>query len=367
MLRVCNAALPVSFKTSGLRATQRLGAGRRVSGTLSSGFSTTIIYIPRYTNSITTLDASRLGSSDVITLSGTTTQVWDRTTLARRSKPTAKGSWWKRVQAPNGRARDGAFTEMLTGSPWLSNDISTASSQFPHKARGWLYYYRPPSRPPTAGEVRFRLLPPTGELDFASGTDLSLRFGRLPYAIRLLEIATSTRYRTLANVLLRDQLISQDLLEHWKKQTNIRVIHRKTTQFLFGIEDPCIINLSDDSFTPFIWLGEDLFRGPRFRTQWWDLRKHMNGPAYTGQILCRLERSTLPNHAQRRVVVLRVLEIIEPIRPIVPDYDGYLEPPAEGALLQRGRKPVSIDIDDVHFKGPLNPLQVLCDLCGCQI
>ncbi|OSX61038.1 hypothetical protein POSPLADRAFT_1040330, partial [Postia placenta MAD-698-R-SB12] len=289
MLRVYNAALPMSFKTSGLRVTHRSGAGRRVSGTISSDFSTTIIrelpvgqrstdYTTRYTNSITTLDASRLGSSDVITLSGTTTQVWDRTKLARRSKPTAKGSWWKRVQAPNGRARDGAFTEVNTGSPWLSNDISTASNQFPHKPKGWLYYYRPPSRPPTAGEVRFRLLPPTGELDFASGTDLSLRSGHLPYAIRLLEIATSARYRTLANVLLRDQLISQDLLEHWKKQTNIRVIHRKTPQFLFGIEDPFIINLSDVSFMASIWLGEDLVRGPWLHKKWQDQRRHMSGP-----------------------------------------------------------------------------------------
>ncbi|EED85639.1 predicted protein [Postia placenta Mad-698-R] len=296
----------MSFKTSGLRVTHRSGAGRRVSGTISSDFSTTIIrelpvgqrstdYTTRYTNSITTLDASRLGPSDVITLNETVTQVWDRTKLARRSKPTARGSWYKRVQAPNGRTRNGAFMEMRTGLPWLNNDISTASNQFPHKPKGWLYYYRPPSRPPTAGEVRFRLLPPTGEVDFASGTDLSLRSGHLPYAIRLLEIATSARYRTLANVLLRDQLISQDLLEHWKKQTEIRVIHRKSRQFLFGIEDPFIVDLSDRSFMLLTWLGEDLVRGPYLHNKWRDLRRHMSGPTYTVHVgkSCRGENMVL--------------------------------------------------------------------------
>ncbi|KAF9805096.1 hypothetical protein IEO21_09191 [Rhodonia placenta] len=89
----------------------------------------------------------------------------------------------------------------------------------------------------------------------------------------------------------------------------------------------------------------------------------MSSPAYTGQILCRFERSTLPKHAQRRVIVLRVLEIIEPIHPIVPGYDCYLEPPVEGALLWRGRKPISIDIDGARFKDPSNPLKVLCGLC----
>lgn len=276
------------FKTSGLRVTQRSGAGRRVSGTLSSDFSTAISRPPQYINSITTLDASRLDSRDVITLYGPVSQVWDGKLLARRTEPTVGGSWWSsRVHAPDYQEGNGAVTQLATGGPWLGSDISTGSSQLPHETKGWLYYYRPPSRPPTAGEVRFRLLPPTGKFNFASGTDLSLRSGRLPYAIRLMDIATRINYRMLANVLLRDQLVSQDLLERCKKQTDVHLIHRKSQQFWFHIEDPFILNLSDLSLTPYIWLDEDLVRGPPFRYKWWDLRGHMSGPAYTGQSTLR--------------------------------------------------------------------------------
>ncbi|EED78989.1 predicted protein [Postia placenta Mad-698-R] len=121
---------------------------------------------PQYANSIITLDASRLDSRDVITLYGPVSQVWDRKMLARRTEPTVGGSWWNsRGHTPDRKAGNGALTQLLTG-----------------------------------------------ELDCASGTDLSLRSGHLPYAIRLMDIATRINYRMLANVLLRDQLVSQDLL-----------------------------------------------------------------------------------------------------------------------------------------------------------
>lgn len=239
---------------------------------------------PQYINSITTLDASRLDSRDVITLYGPVSQVWDGKLLARRTGPTVGGSWWNsRVHTPDYQAGNGALTQLLTGSPWLSSATSTGTSQLPHETKGWLYYYRPPSRPPTAGEVRFRLLPPTGKFNFASGTDLSLRSGRLPYAIRLMDIATKINYRMLANVLLRDQLVSQDLLERCKKQTDVHFVRRTSQQFFFHIEDPFILNLSNSTFTPYVWLDEDLVRSPRLRDQWRDSRKHMPSPTYTGE------------------------------------------------------------------------------------
>lgn len=52
----------------------------------------------------------------------------------------------------------------------------------------------------------------------------------------------------------------------------------------------------------------------------------------------RFELSTLPQHAGSRVVVLRVVKLIDPPKLRVPNYDGHLPPPVEGELVQRPRR-----------------------------
>ncbi|KAG6867807.1 hypothetical protein C0993_010833 [Termitomyces sp. T159_Od127] len=56
-------------------------------------------------------------------------------------------------------------------------------------------------------------------------------------------------------------------------------------------------------------------------------------PPYTGRLVLRFERSKLPRHTKRRFAVLRVLKILDPIKPIDPDYDQRLPVPLEGQLL----------------------------------
>jgi hypothetical protein len=54
-----------------------------------------------------------------------------------------------------------------------------------------------------------------------------------------------------------------------------------------------------------------------------------------GSALARFERSTLPEHEDARIVVLRFLKIITPVKCVIPDYDGHLCCPKEGELYQR--------------------------------
>ncbi|KAG6906722.1 hypothetical protein DXG01_012412 [Tephrocybe rancida] len=76
---------------------------------------------------------------------------------------------------------------------------------------------------------------------------------------------------------------------------------------------------------------------------------------YTGHLLLRFERSTLREHSKARILVVRVLKILEPVNVVIPDYDHYLAQPREGELLkshaQGGRtlevKPYTIDLDNL--------------------
>ena len=55
-------------------------------------------------------------------------------------------------------------------------------------------------------------------------------------------------------------------------------------------------------------------------------------------------------------MALRVLKIIEPVKALLEDYDGYVHQPAEGALIQRSN--VDIPVASFGLKGaailPLN-------------
>lgn len=79
----------------------------------------------------------------------------------------------------------------------------------------------------------------------------------------------------------------------------------------------------------------------------------------TGKLLLRFERSPLEKHAGRRVLVLRVVQVLEPIKHLAENYDGYIKLPEEGELIVRRGKPVRIDVD-IHWKN--TPMNLMYDL-----
>ena len=69
-----------------------------------------------------------------------------------------------------------------------------------------------------------------------------------------------------------------------------------------------------------------------------------------GCIRARFEQSYLPEHQGTRTVVLRVLDVLEPVRKVDENYDGKVPVPAAGSLVfrthqQRGSKPWSLCLD----------------------
>ena len=76
--------------------------------------------------------------------------------------------------------------------------------------------------------------------------------------------------------------------------------------------------------------------------------------------MARFERSTLPVHKGTRTVVLRFLKIIEPVKCVIPLFDGYIVQPREGERYRRSRKAIdklnppawSFDIDKLKGAAP---------------
>jgi hypothetical protein len=56
---------------------------------------------------------------------------------------------------------------------------------------------------------------------------------------------------------------------------------------------------------------------------------------FIGSALAQFERSTLPDHNGRRIVVLRILKMITPVKCLIPHYDDHICRPKEGELYQR--------------------------------
>lgn len=131
-------------------------------------------------------------------------------------------------------------------------------------------------------------------------------------------------------------------------------------QFLYSIEDPFTVELSHTEVTLWYWTPDDSFCRLSVNGFWYDRREGMRPfLPYAGKLLLRFERSPLEKHAGRRVLVLRVVQVLEPIKHLVENYDGYIKLPEEGELIVRRGKPVRIDVD-IHWKN--TPMNLMYDL-----
>ncbi|KAI0265353.1 hypothetical protein BC834DRAFT_182082 [Gloeopeniophorella convolvens] len=166
---------------------------------------------------------------------------------------------------------------------------------FPQGTRGYLYYARAHDLA-EGGQVRFRVVAAPG--DFAAGTDLLFPGGG-PWHVRP-GLFSGRNNSALAKLLLRDGLVTRAQLAVWdsfpKSLTRTTVVARfgQPFQLDFTLYAPCFwIRTSDRARAVRFWLakGNYLSRG-------------------TG-LVC-LEPSPLPEHAGRRIAVMRVLEILEP-------------------------------------------------------
>ncbi|GLB38770.1 hypothetical protein LshimejAT787_0506350 [Lyophyllum shimeji] len=259
----------------------------------------------------------------------------------------------------------------------------THRHRFPRDARGFLYYHCDHNLPPTAGEIRFRLTPNDNPATFEDGIDLiddvldpggfwippahpaGLR--RPPYFPRrpppasvLIPPDSSFLHRRIPD----SRLIVAPRVPH----ITIQFLQGKGSLDLFSLdlplpascesasvqgsplqhalEQPFLLNIGSET-NPLKIFTLRRIGSLRFLFVFSDTRGSSVAQPYSGRILARFERSTLPQHAGTRSVVLRVLKILDPIKSTIPGYDMYLPRPQEGALLLRPRGRVfSANLDD---------------------
>ncbi|KAJ7755741.1 hypothetical protein DFH07DRAFT_959377 [Mycena maculata] len=181
---------------------------------------------------------------------------------------------------------------------------------YPPRTAGFFYYHRPKDLPFTAGAIRFRIssvLPS----NFPAGRDL-LRPDGVPWQVPFPALARSRPI--LQELLLRDKLITKSELEGSAALfPGVRARGPRTLLHRFDEEFPVVF----DGANYIQRCGGD---GAAFRIR---------------RALVRFELSTLPEHRDMRVVVLRVVEMITPPTLKIDGYDGYLPPPLQGGLVQR--------------------------------
>ncbi|RDB21670.1 hypothetical protein Hypma_011279 [Hypsizygus marmoreus] len=218
---------------------------------------------------------------------------------------------------------------------------------FPDNCRGFLYYHRDPHLPAISGTVRFRLTPDARASSFSAGTDLLLPDRPEPWSLWLAAIANAKTYDGFLQLLRQDAVVSPSLLEQCKNiGANQRNLGRLHHTMLFTLEQPFVF---DVDISPTISVV-----GPHGIEQAvLTIATHTVQRAgepfhyhpYKGQFVAQFERSLSPEHAERRVVVLRILEITKPIILAVPAFDVPLEKPTAGSLLTRDGIPLAIDVD----------------------
>ena len=232
---------------------------------------------------------------------------------------------------------------------------------YPPDTNGFLYYTTPPDRPRIAGELRFRVTSSDDPASFANGSDLLRMNGQL-WSRPLYVI--SKLYTPLYQKLREDRLVPDDLDNILSSFPQKNVIYSRS-QLLYTLNDTFIIDFSyaGQYFSVITEKGVETLP---FRARFFDNRDSCRGTPYRGayytsssfryplnlidssasigNALARFERSTLPDHAGTRTIVLRFLKMITPVKCVMPLYDGYIACPKEGELYQRIPYPIKASI-----------------------
>ncbi|KAM5537499.1 hypothetical protein V8D89_008826 [Ganoderma adspersum] len=286
---------------------------------------TTVRKIKRPRRKIRTLDPSKLVGDDYIDFS-------------MKSEPSL-GILLKPDLSSNPLYHRPYRNANFSGAPWSSN-------RFPPGTHGFIYYHVPPYSSPLAGELRFRVTSSRNPASFTAGTDLLTERG-MPWRYPLYKIVCRPNWTDFVALLLQDGLVSQPTLDlvtaavaplhTGSSRTNCNAWHTRvgglgpsdvarhpnrlsSTPVLsaFGQEFLLHYTAGRNFCGVFASTGRREVRDPaRGRFSQSDTkRSDVCHVPLSGSIVFCFERSMLPEHAGRRVVVIRIKRFIgsDPIR-----------------------------------------------------
>lgn len=210
---------------------------------------------------------------------------------------------------------------------------------FPDNARGFLYYHHPPNTSPACGEIRLRV---TGEREtslFQQGSDLMLSSG-VPWRVTLPHIS---RFDPIKQLLLDEGLVAPSLLSMIEAMHPKDATHSSSLGLnLFSIDQPWTFNVAH---TKELYVNSNRSVSCGFDLTWdnfisafpytgKNLSNILTFPSVNirpGKVIGRLEPGKAVGGAL--CVKFRVLEIVEPVRCIIPNYSGRVAIPKVGELL----------------------------------
>ncbi|KAG6875518.1 hypothetical protein C0993_008848, partial [Termitomyces sp. T159_Od127] len=236
---------------------------------------------------IGTLDPNRLKSCDYMDISG-------------------KAS--VQLKRPNSR---------LECKIWYNNHAT--KSYFPSNTQGFLYLWLKPGLPVLSAQIRFRLTSSDDPTQFEKGTDL-FKDGQ-PWNINVLLLR---RFSVLVEQLYNDGHVELiQALSRLSRTSSHRIP-------LCYMEQPFIYDMSSISLSLSCLLPNGIINSILYHLS---TDKSRSEAPYVGRLVLRFERSTLPQHKNGNFVVLRVLKILDAIKPVNPHAKIDLPVPLVGELL----------------------------------
>ncbi|KAF9481915.1 hypothetical protein BDN70DRAFT_919478 [Pholiota conissans] len=206
----------------------------------------------------------------------------------------------------------GCETKTVLGSLLSYTTHSSKIAPFPEGTRGVLYHC--PGATLIAGQVRMRIC--NDVADFDKGNDLLVN-GMWPWAVDLWRLVKFPRNDRLLNLLLREGLISPDIVDKYRALLAPFPMHFPRTT-LYTPSDPFFV----DVYRPEMFL--------RLLTQGTVTEPNVvlfSSPyTYSGVLKLRLEMSTFAEHKKLGpTLVLKVLDIVKPIELLVPHPFGRIK------------------------------------------
>ncbi|KAJ7681911.1 hypothetical protein DFH06DRAFT_971971 [Mycena polygramma] len=215
---------------------------------------------------------------------------------------------------------------------------------FPENTAGFLYYDRHPHAAPLEGSIRLRVTPDNAPASFPRGQDLCLSPG-IHWQISLPQIAVRSDFTNLRDQLLHENLVPPEQLSRCRR------IFAKSTRIsppatIFRLDQDFPLELSTASHITVVGKRLHTLRANFFEARVDNKTKY----PWSGTAIVRFEPSTSPQHAGRRVVNLRIVQLITPVLSTIKGYRGRIFRPEEGELLtvsHRGGppEPFGYDID----------------------
>ncbi|KDR78122.1 hypothetical protein GALMADRAFT_1302372 [Galerina marginata CBS 339.88] len=209
---------------------------------------------------------------------------------------------------------------------------TTKHQLFPDATIGVLYYHRPPGLHELSGGLRFRLCPHVSL--FSKGKDLEIDTGE-PWHIPLYCLLRMEGWNSIVSLLANDRLIDDQLVSDVMQLPRRGAV--SGSRLLFTLDQPFILDLQQETFSLVFMDRKNLFTILlQYMTQ--DRRNLSGFQPYEGRILVKLEWSTLVAHSKNPTLVLRVLDVLTPVRCVVEGgYDEFMAPPTPGQLIAKKR------------------------------